>query len=466
MQSTPTPPQQDQPSGPSATFGSTITILFSDIRGFTEYTDAHGDEAAYRMLQHHNGLVQEQIALYGGHVVKTLGDSFMVSFESARMAVTCAIAVQRAIQRHNQSQPGATIEIGVGINSGEPVRDSGDLFGGSVNLASRICGAAGPGEILVSDTVRSLVGRMEGCEYLDRGYFTLKGIGEPQRLLEIDWSGVQPGKTILDDRRTGANTSGAAVPARTKSVSGVPARLPWAVAGGAVLLLVLGGGFFALREAGGFGQDESTDVVHPQLPEDPLPRRGKVLFDLNLDAPFDQVSQGFGNSQTDSVYQVWTKGNGNEVEFGVGPNSFAALGVRGLALRDFVAEVRTHPIDGDGYYALQFHVGPSGYQAVRVVPGTGSLVVTEAPFGPHRVEDEKPLSGPLLKVPATSNRDVTTLAVSVRGSEIVVYRNGTEVARATSSSANEGPIEFSVGSFTAPFRLHLLRLRVHELPPD
>ena len=72
------------------TFGPTVTIFFSDIRGFTEYTEAHGDAAAYRMLQHHNAMVQEQIALYGGHIVKTLGDSYMVSFDAARNAMTYA----------------------------------------------------------------------------------------------------------------------------------------------------------------------------------------------------------------------------------------------------------------------------------------------------------------------------------------------------------------------------------------
>ena len=123
-------------------FGSTVTILFSDIRGFTEYTDAHGDEVAYRMLQHHNSLVQEQIALYGGHVVKTLGDSYMVSFEAARTAVTCAIAMQRSLEQYNRAQQGPKIEIGVGIDTGEPVREAGDFFGGTVNRASRICGAA------------------------------------------------------------------------------------------------------------------------------------------------------------------------------------------------------------------------------------------------------------------------------------------------------------------------------------
>src|SRR5262249_42904722 len=159
-------------------------------RGFTEYTEAHGDAAAYRMLQYHNAMVQEQIALYGGHIVKTLGDSYMVSFDAARNAMTCGIGIQKSLARYNGEREGATIDIGIGINTGEPIRDAEDFFGGSVNLAARICAAAGPGQILVSEAARQVVGKMEGTEYLDRGHSTLKGFHEPQHLYEVDWSGL------------------------------------------------------------------------------------------------------------------------------------------------------------------------------------------------------------------------------------------------------------------------------------
>jgi class 3 adenylate cyclase len=104
----------EEAAQPAPAFGSTVTILFSDIRGFTEYTDAHGDEAAYTMLRLHNTLVQERLALYRGHVVKTQGDSFMVSFDSARTAVACAIAIQKAIREANRIGDGVSIEIGDG----------------------------------------------------------------------------------------------------------------------------------------------------------------------------------------------------------------------------------------------------------------------------------------------------------------------------------------------------------------
>src|SRR3990167_8370166 len=61
----------------SVPYSGTITILFSDIRGFTEYTEQHGDEAAYGVLREHDATVRKQIEAFGGTVVKTQGDSFI-----------------------------------------------------------------------------------------------------------------------------------------------------------------------------------------------------------------------------------------------------------------------------------------------------------------------------------------------------------------------------------------------------
>lgn len=174
--------------GVNPQFGSTVTILFSDIRGFTEYTDQYGDEAAYRMLQVHNNVLEEKLALYRGHVVKKQGDSYMVSFESARTAVNGAIAIQREFDKLHRQERGATIQVGIGINMGEPVREGGDYFGGAVNLAARICGLADAGQILVSETVQKVVGKMEGTKFIDHGLSELKGFQAPQRLFLVDWS--------------------------------------------------------------------------------------------------------------------------------------------------------------------------------------------------------------------------------------------------------------------------------------
>jgi len=177
-------------SAPTASvpYSGTVTILFSDIRGFTEYTEQYGDEAAYRVLREHNAIVRKQIEALGGTVVKTQGDSFMVSFSTARGAILCAIAIQRAIGERSQSETGARIAVGIGINTGEPIEEGGDYFGSMVNLAARICAAAGPGEIFVSEPTRQVAGRLEGVEYVDRGLRDLKGFQEPQRLSEVRWA--------------------------------------------------------------------------------------------------------------------------------------------------------------------------------------------------------------------------------------------------------------------------------------
>ena len=113
-----------------------MTIAFSDIRGFTEYTDQFGDEAAFRVLQQHNSVVRNQIDLFGGHVVKTQGDSFMVYFTTARAASLCAIGVQRSVADETVGQQGTRIAIGIGINTGEPIQEGGDFFGSTVNFGN------------------------------------------------------------------------------------------------------------------------------------------------------------------------------------------------------------------------------------------------------------------------------------------------------------------------------------------
>src|SRR5439155_605409 len=108
----------------SGQFDSTVTLLFSDIRGFTEYTNQHGDETAFKVLQEHNAIVRKQIETFGGKVVKTQGDSFMVAFTTAKGAIICAVAIQLALGKANRNQTGTRIAIGIGINTGEPIQDS------------------------------------------------------------------------------------------------------------------------------------------------------------------------------------------------------------------------------------------------------------------------------------------------------------------------------------------------------
>jgi class 3 adenylate cyclase len=192
---------QGEGSGPRAApevqvpLSDTITIFFSDIRGFTDTTEELGDEVANQLVREQDAIVRSHIEAFGGDVVKTQGDSFMVTFKATRAAILCAIAIQRAIAQLNRAKSGPRIAIGIGINTGEPIRqEDGDYIGGTVNLAARICTAAGPGQILVAESTRYVAGRIElrrsdggVVEYVDRGLQPLKGFPEPKRLFEVTW---------------------------------------------------------------------------------------------------------------------------------------------------------------------------------------------------------------------------------------------------------------------------------------
>ena len=117
-----------------------------------------------------------------GSETKHTGDGIMASFPSASRAIECAVAVQRAIAEHANTQ----LRVRIGLNAGEPVAEDADLFGTAVNLAKRICDQAEPGQILVADVVQQLAAG-KGFTFADKGEATLKGFEKPVRLHEVVW---------------------------------------------------------------------------------------------------------------------------------------------------------------------------------------------------------------------------------------------------------------------------------------
>jgi len=130
-------------------------------------------------------MVREALKAHGGSEVKTMGDGFMASFSSATKALACAIAVQRAFAKHNESAE-EPIKVRIGLNAGEPIAEDEDLFGTAVNRAARITATAKGGEILVANVVRELT---EGKQFMftDLGETQLRGFDDPVRLFEVRW---------------------------------------------------------------------------------------------------------------------------------------------------------------------------------------------------------------------------------------------------------------------------------------
>jgi class 3 adenylate cyclase len=144
------------------------TVLFTDIVQSTEAVRNLGDQAWRDRLDRHDVLADRQISRYGGKLVKSMGDGVLATFDGPAAAIRCAAAMADGV-----TQIGVSIRCGVHV--GEIEQRDEDIAGIAVHTASRICGAADSGEILVSRTVTDLVAG-SGIEFDDRGEHQLKGV--------------------------------------------------------------------------------------------------------------------------------------------------------------------------------------------------------------------------------------------------------------------------------------------------
>ena len=158
-------------------------IMFTDLVGSTQISSRDGDATALAMLSHHDRIVREALSSQNGREVKHTGDGIFASFSHVSAAVSCALQIQQDFgEPTNADSDDGRLRIG--ISAGEPISQHEDLFGAVVNLASRICGHASAGQILVSSAVRELsVGKP--ISFVDRGPIALKGFDDPVRLFEV-----------------------------------------------------------------------------------------------------------------------------------------------------------------------------------------------------------------------------------------------------------------------------------------
>lgn len=160
-----------------------VTILFSDIVGSTDLAEQLGDDEWQSVLLAHRVVVRAAIADHGGTEVGTLGDGFLVRFTDEAAAVAAAVRVQRDLEARRAAGD-FTPPVRIGIHAGEANDADGDLVGRTLNLASRVCAAAAPGEVLVTEPVADRLPTAAGLS--DRGLVPLKGVSQPRHLLAVD----------------------------------------------------------------------------------------------------------------------------------------------------------------------------------------------------------------------------------------------------------------------------------------
>lgn len=168
--------------GTSTQMTDLLTVLITDMEGSTAFIDRRGDESAMGVLRTHERLIRREIALHHGREIKSMGDGFMVTFEDASEAVRCALAIGSAFDGHNASRPDEPIRVRAGVNHGPVIFEGGDIYGTTVNAASRIVAKARSGQVLVSESVKESAGG--DWSFVDRGLFWLKGLRERWRLFE------------------------------------------------------------------------------------------------------------------------------------------------------------------------------------------------------------------------------------------------------------------------------------------
>jgi class 3 adenylate cyclase len=163
----------------------TAVILFADIVDSTALTERMGDAAFRAKARELDESLRTIIRECGGTLVdaKTLGDGVLATFPAASQAIDAALRCGEA-GRH------AGLPLHLGLHAGDVIREpdaSGraNVFGGAVNIASRISGLSAAGEVLVSDIVRGLARTSAGATFEDRGEHTLKGVGEPVRVFAV-----------------------------------------------------------------------------------------------------------------------------------------------------------------------------------------------------------------------------------------------------------------------------------------
>src|SRR5690606_20608014 len=131
-----------------------LTVMFTDISGFTKHTETISREALMSRLDTHNQLLMPIIAHFEGKIVKTIGDAFLITFESPTNAVQCGLFMQHTLRHHNLEKPESEqIHIKVSINSGEVTVTDNDVFGDPVNVAAKIEKATNPDEIYFTEAV-------------------------------------------------------------------------------------------------------------------------------------------------------------------------------------------------------------------------------------------------------------------------------------------------------------------------
>jgi adenylate cyclase len=175
------------------------TILAADVAGYSRMV-ANDEEGTLRTLGIYRKTISDLIAEHAGRIFGTAGDSVIAEFASPVQSVRAAVAIQRALHRHNVDLPEARrMEFRLGINLGDVVSEGDDLLGDGVNVAARLQQTAEPSGICISMAILQQIQGKSNFPMIDLGELLLKNIPRPVRAYSVDWKLDAPNATTVLD---------------------------------------------------------------------------------------------------------------------------------------------------------------------------------------------------------------------------------------------------------------------------
>lgn len=165
--------------------GAFRAFLLSDIRGYSSFAAARGDEAAAALTGRFIALAEDVIGGLGGESIGNRGDEVLFAFGSPRQAIRAAVAFQSALLEATREEPGLPLPAGVGIDVGEAVKVPDGWRANAINVAARLCSIAQGGEILATREVAHLAQAVDGVRYQPRPATRVKGLAEPVNLVRV-----------------------------------------------------------------------------------------------------------------------------------------------------------------------------------------------------------------------------------------------------------------------------------------
>lgn len=175
------------------TSGGLLTFAFADLAGFTALTEAHGDERAAVLATEFCARIRERVPVFGGEVVKTIGDAAMIRCEEAGAAVELGLSI---IEDEGERLDFPAIRIG--MHSGVATEREGDWFGNTVNVAARVAAVAAAGEVVLTRATYDLSGRREDIVFERVGLRALKNVSDPIVLFRASRKGAHVGSVTID----------------------------------------------------------------------------------------------------------------------------------------------------------------------------------------------------------------------------------------------------------------------------